>query len=77
VDSEAVTARAMMLHGIASRIRVGPTGATFVSEPGQIPTIALGDTLNGAALDPDTDPRCGLLSGRAAAISHYFHDRLP
>jgi len=45
----------------------GPTGDTFVSEPGQIPTIALGDTLNGVALDLDADSRCGLLSGRAAA----------
>jgi hypothetical protein len=33
----------------------------------QIPTIALGDTLNGVALDLDADSRCGLLSGRAAA----------
>jgi hypothetical protein len=33
-----------------------PTGDTFVSEPGQIPAIALGDALNGAALDLDADP---------------------
>jgi hypothetical protein len=44
------------LHGIVSGIRVGPTGDTFVSEPGQIPAIALSDTLNGAALDLDADP---------------------
>jgi hypothetical protein len=71
-ETEEVTgSNPVLLTSIISR-----RGRALRQSPGQIPAIALGGTLNGAALDLDTDP-LRLLNGRAAAISHQFHDRLP
>ena len=75
-DSPASSSAGATLNRFSRLWRHG-TGYSVIGEPAQIPAIALGDTLIGAALDLDAHAVAGMLGCRAAAVSNHAHDRLP
>jgi hypothetical protein len=75
-DSPASSSAGAALNRFSRLWRHG-TGYSLIGEPAQIPAIALGDTLIGAALDLDAHAVAGLLGCQPAAVSNHAHDRLP
>jgi hypothetical protein len=73
-DSLASSSASAALNRFSRLWRHG-AGYSLIGEPGQIPAIALGDTLNGAALDLDAHAACSAVEQRPYPITLLIDSR--